>query len=101
MRLKICSLLTILTLTLAFRWSSGAAAEQVEPRLPEPLLMTGVTITVTTTVDDMTVNGNCTLREALRAAQTNLPVDACPSATRDQHRRLARRALPHKPARRQ
>lgn len=80
MSLKILALLTILTFTLAFRWSPGAAAEPVNPTLPEPLLVTGISITVTTTMDDMTINGNCTLREALRAAQTNLPVDACPSA---------------------
>ena len=36
-----------------------------------------VTITVTTTVDDAT-SGNCSLREAVQAAQTNLAVDACP-----------------------
>ncbi len=35
------------------------------------------TITVTTDVDDVTVNGNCTLREAIQAAQTDLGVDAC------------------------
>jgi len=35
------------------------------------------TIAVTTTGDDTTVNGNCTLREAVRAANTNAPVDGC------------------------
>ena len=35
-------------------------------------------ITVTTGADDFTVNGNCTLREAIQAANTNLAVDACP-----------------------
>jgi len=34
-------------------------------------------ITVTTVVDDMTVNGNCTLREAIQAANTDTAVDAC------------------------
>ena len=34
-----------------------------------------VTITETTTVDDAT-SGNCSLREAVQAAQTNLAVDA-------------------------
>jgi CSLREA domain-containing protein len=35
-----------------------------------------VTITVYTTADDTTVNGNCTLREAITAANTNAAVDA-------------------------
>ncbi len=32
---------------------------------------------IVTFADDFTVNGNCTLREAVAAATTNLPVDAC------------------------
>lgn len=39
------------------------------------------TITVTTTTDDNTVNGNCTLREAVIAANTNTAVDACPAGS--------------------
>ncbi len=35
--------------------------------------------TITTFADDAVNNGNCTLREALRAADTNLAVDTCPS----------------------
>src|SRR4029077_9103629 len=35
-------------------------------------------ITVTTTADDA-VNGNCSLREAIRAANANAAVDACPA----------------------
>lgn len=38
---------------------------------------TGTTITVTTTADDNTVDGNCSLREAIRAANTDTAVDAC------------------------
>ena len=34
-------------------------------------------ITVNTTTDDDTVNGNCTLREAIRAANLDQAVDAC------------------------
>jgi CSLREA domain-containing protein len=37
------------------------------------------TIPVTTTADDLTVNGNCTLREAVVAANTNSAVDGCPA----------------------
>jgi CSLREA domain-containing protein len=39
----------------------------------------GDTITVTTGVDDLTNNGNCTLREAVFAAATNAPRDLCPA----------------------
>jgi len=35
------------------------------------------TLTVNSTADDASVNGNCTLREAIQAANTNLAVDAC------------------------
>jgi CSLREA domain-containing protein len=35
------------------------------------------TIHVTSGGDDLTANGNCTLREAVQAAQTNLAVDLC------------------------
>jgi CSLREA domain-containing protein len=38
---------------------------------------TGTTITVTTTTDDHTTNGNCSLREALQAADTDAAVDDC------------------------
>ncbi len=37
------------------------------------------TLAVTTTFDDLTANGNCTLREAVQAANTNSAVDACPA----------------------
>jgi CSLREA domain-containing protein len=37
------------------------------------------TISVTTTVDDVNTNGNCSLREAIRAANTDGKVDACPA----------------------
>src|SRR4051794_6336037 len=38
-------------------------------------------ITVTTTADDLAVNGNCTLREALKAADTHAKVDKCPASS--------------------
>src|SRR3972149_4527826 len=40
-----------------------------------------VTILVSTTADDLAANGNCTLREAIEAAQTDLAVDACPAGS--------------------
>jgi CSLREA domain-containing protein len=43
------------------------------------LILRAATIMVTTTVDDVAVNGNCTLREAIIAANTDAAVDACPA----------------------
>jgi CSLREA domain-containing protein len=37
------------------------------------------TIVVTTTTDDYTTNGNCTLREAIASANLNQAIDACPA----------------------
>lgn len=42
-----------------------------------PTALEARTYTISTFADDSTVNGNCTLREALRAANTNGQVDAC------------------------
>lgn len=44
-----------------------------------PAALEATTYNLTTSVDDAVANGNCTLREALRAASTNAPVDACPA----------------------
>lgn len=41
----------------------------------------GTTITVTTTADETTADGNCSLEEAIQAANTQAPVDACPAGT--------------------
>ncbi len=41
----------------------------------------GAVIEVTTTDDDLTDNGNCSLREAVRAANTNTAIDACTAGT--------------------
>ena len=40
-------------------------------------------ITVTTTVDELDVNGTCSLREAVIAANTNAAVDGCPAGDPD------------------
>ncbi len=40
-------------------------------------------ITVDTTADDITVNGNCTLREAIEAANTDAAVDGCTAGSGD------------------
>jgi CSLREA domain-containing protein len=37
----------------------------------------GTTLNVNTTVDELNSNGNCSLREAVRAANLDMPVDGC------------------------
>ncbi|MEO7793402.1 MAG: CSLREA domain-containing protein, partial [Thermoanaerobaculia bacterium] len=44
-----------------------------------PAGLEATTYTIATFADDAVVNGNCTLREAIRAANTNSIVDACPA----------------------
>ncbi|MBV9788086.1 MAG: CSLREA domain-containing protein [Chloroflexi bacterium] len=39
------------------------------------------TITVTTTTDELNADGDCSLREAIRAANSNTAVDSCPAGT--------------------
>src|SRR5687768_15112228 len=39
------------------------------------------TITVTTTSDELNADGDCSLREAIRAANSNTQVDTCPVGT--------------------
>jgi CSLREA domain-containing protein len=54
------------------------------PLLPgqtSPVSAQGTAIHVTTTADEMTVNGSCSLREAIQAANTSTAVDACPAGT--------------------
>lgn len=41
----------------------------------------GASITVTTTADEFNMNGNCSLREAIYAADNNIATDACPAGT--------------------
>ena len=50
------------------KWTSSSVAEPAHPM---------ATIVVNTAADDNTVNGNCTLREAIQAANTNAAVDGC------------------------
>jgi CSLREA domain-containing protein len=42
-----------------------------------PLLSTAATIDVNTTADELNTDGDCSLREAITAANTNTSVDAC------------------------
>src|SRR2546425_7082963 len=56
--------LGVLTLFAAWVWAPAPAAA-------------GTTITVNTTNDELAVDGNCSLREAITAANSDAAVDAC------------------------
>ena len=44
-----------------------------------PTAFAGTTITVTTTADELNTDGDCSLREAVAAANYDVAVDACPA----------------------
>lgn len=44
-----------------------------------PTAFAGTTITVTTTTDELNVDGDCSLREAVAAANYDVAIDACPA----------------------
>ena len=46
-----------------------------------PAAHAGTTIVVTTTADETVNDGNCSLEEAIQAANTHRPVDACPAGS--------------------
>lgn len=46
-----------------------------------PRVAWAATITVTTTIDENNTDGDCSLREAVRAANRNAAVDACPAGS--------------------
>ncbi|HUE97055.1 MAG TPA: CSLREA domain-containing protein, partial [Longimicrobiaceae bacterium] len=48
---------------------------------PQAAHVSGTTITVTTTSDDVAADGNCSLREAIEAANTNTAVNECPAGS--------------------
>ena len=57
-----------------FPWSSY-------PAMAEGRIQAGTTIEVTTQTDELNTDGDCSLREALYAANWNTAVDACPAGT--------------------
>ena len=61
-------LLVVLTLLLALM-------------LPQAGTVHAASITVTTTVDELNADGDCSLREAIQAANTDIAVDACPAGS--------------------
>lgn len=64
---------------------SGPERSQASPAFTIPPFEppAGAVITVTTDLDNLTGNGDCTLREAIQAANTDAPVDACPAGNGD------------------
>ncbi len=56
-------------------WLAGASSQAVAD--PSPSTIAG-SILVTTLEDELNTDGDCSLREAIQAANTNLPVDDCP-----------------------
>jgi CSLREA domain-containing protein len=59
----------------------AVAATFVAAVLIAPATADAGTITPNTFTDDNTANGNCTLREAIRAANANAAIDACTAGT--------------------
>jgi CSLREA domain-containing protein len=59
-------------------WLAGVAMHG-QMRQPAAARPVGTTIVVDTPADDNTANGNCTLREAIIAANTDAAVDNCPA----------------------
>ncbi len=72
------SLFTVFVM-LALLFTLGGQAQPASAQdEPSPVYQT---ISVTTTKDDISKNGNCTLREAVQAANTNKTVDRCPAGS--------------------
>ncbi|HEY3830956.1 MAG TPA: CSLREA domain-containing protein [Acidimicrobiia bacterium] len=66
-------------LLLALGLGSAASIAAARPATARVRSNTFSNITVTTASDDNTVDGNCSLREAIEAANTASAVDACPA----------------------
>jgi CSLREA domain-containing protein len=58
-------------------WLAGAIPTQPAQAYP----MTATAISVTTTQDELNSDGDCSLREAVRAANLDTAVDACPAGS--------------------
>ena len=70
------------SLPASHRRKSRALLAALAIALALPPAASAATIAVTTAIDeDNTQNGNCTLREAITAAQSNAAVDLCPAGS--------------------
>ncbi len=65
------------------RWISlaGAVALAFGALISAPTPVRAAAITVNTTTDELNADGDCSLREAVQAANTNVAVDACPAGS--------------------
>jgi CSLREA domain-containing protein len=65
---------------LAAAFGRGPAKAQTATSIAQPLAAT-TAITVTTTDDELNTDGDCSLREAIQAANCDCAVDACPAGS--------------------
>lgn len=76
-RISIPFMIAFLFISLLI-WLAGASSQVTAA---PSLSTTEGTILVTTLEDELNTDGDCSLREALKAANTNAPVDACPAGS--------------------
>ncbi len=69
--------------TQAFVLSVLLLAALVFVGLPAPKAYAAALIIVNTTADELNSDGDCSLREAIQAANTNARVDACTAGSGD------------------
>ena len=72
--------ITLIPLTMII-FSQRLFAEQEMETVRSTHTVSGITITVNTADDELNSDGDCSLREALQAANTNTAVDACPAGS--------------------
>lgn len=75
---KSLRLISLLTLCGALLFPLG----QATAIRPDAVRQPGVAILVDTLEDELNTDGDCSLREAMTAADTNLDVDGCPGRQR-------------------
>ena len=68
-------IVTFLLISGAGEWITTLSAYASSPRVPAS---GGTTIVVNTFVDELNIDGNCSLREAIQAANTDQKFDECP-----------------------
>ena len=78
---KFLTIHTLVRLLILVGLSLLASPLSTESARADSSILSGTTITVNTTSDELNTDGDCSLREALRAANLNYPVDKCPAGT--------------------
>jgi CSLREA domain-containing protein len=68
----------LLSMLCCLGWMVGGGSPI---RAEQAKAATTATITVNTTADELNSDGDCSLREAVRAANSDIPVDACPAGS--------------------